>query len=114
MGFKTSDSSIKYFIPAFIYLSVLLLNSRLLITLFTNKFHSIDGDLFYAVYPYPDHKYNFAHKNNEGQLGLAKAVDRLTRQLGFLIYVLGVCLSAVDSNPIWISIGIIAVNVYQI
>lgn len=114
IGYKTSNSSIKYLIPAFIYLSVLLLNSRLFITLFTNKFHSIDGDLFYAVYPFADHTYNLVSKSDEGQLRLAKAVDRLSRQLAFLIYMLGVCLSSVDSNPIWITIGVIAVNVYQI
>ncbi len=114
LGLKTSNSSTKYLIPAFIYLSVLLVNSRLFIALFTNKFHSIDGDIFYAVYPFADHTYNFGSKNDEGQLRLAKSADRLSRQVAFLIYVLGVCLSSVDSNPIWISVGAITVNVYQI
>lgn len=81
---------------------------------FNNKFHSVDGDIYYAVYPFTDNVFNVSSRNDEGQLRVLKAVDRVSRQLGFLIYILGVYLSSVDSNPIWIIVGVIAVNVYQI
>jgi hypothetical protein len=53
-------------------------------------------------------------RKDEGRLRVAKAVDKLSRQLAWLIYLLGVCLSSIYNNPIWIGLGVIAVNLYQI
>ena len=45
---------------------------------------------------------------------MARVVDKASRQLGLLIYIIGVILSSLSGSPIWIGIGAIVANVYRL
>jgi len=107
-------SYLDYFRPAFVYLAVLLLYARLYIGRTTYKFHSLDADLFYAVYPWGDAVRAKLFTREEGELRLARAVDKASRQLASIIYGLGVVMSALSANPLWLAVGLILLNVYRV
>ena len=45
---------------------------------------------------------------------MARVVDKASRQLGLLIYIIGMILSSLSGSPIWIGIGAIVANVYRL
>lgn len=64
------------------------------------------------MYPLGDSSGTILYKGEEAQVRLARAADRASRQLALLIYVLGVLLSSFYGNPIWISVGVLIINIY--
>lgn len=114
LAFATDTPLIHYLTPAFIHLLGLLLLTRLFIAQKTYKFHSMDCDLLFAVSPFSQPSRYGSTKGQEEQLRMARIADKVSRQLALLIYVVGVLLSAVTSNPLWLGFGATACNLYRV
>lgn len=114
MGYLNHAEWLYHIEPMVLYLFLTFLLLRLLIGAHSFRFHRDDKELFNFVYPFSHEQLHKKYFNNDRHSLLPKALDKLSRKIALLMYLLAAALATQGKGYVWLPISVLLINNYKI
>lgn len=102
-----ADPTVAYFLFTFLAL-------RLIVASLSFKFHRDDQELFQAFYPFYYQDIHRKLRLNDSFNRVAKCMDKMSRKLGVVVYLLSVALTTQGRGYFWLLLSVLVLNNYKI
>lgn len=102
-----ADATVAYLLFTFLAL-------RLIVASFSFKFHRDDQELFQAFYPFSYQDIHRKLRLNDSFNRVAKCLDKLSRKVGVVVYLLSVALTTQGRGYFWLLLSVLVLNNYKI
>lgn len=114
MGYINHASFLYHAEPLVIYLVLTFFILRLLVGAQSFRFHRDDKELFSFIYPFSHQKIYKKYINNDQHNLLPKAIDKLSRKIVLIVYLLSAALATQGQGYLWLPISALLLNNYKI